>query len=55
MRNIINLNAVAEGAQAALFTADGGAWELNAIHNIRDYFLKELKEEIEDGRIQVIA
>lgn len=44
-----------EGAQAALFTADGGAWELNAIHNIRDYFLKELKEEIEDGRIQVIA
>lgn len=44
-----------EGAQAALFTADGGAWELNAIHNIRDYFLEELKEEIEVGRIQVIA
>lgn len=44
-----------EGAQAALYTADGGAWELNAIHNIRDYFQEQLVEEIKSGRIQVIA
>ena len=46
---------VKEGAQVALYEADGGAWELNAIHNIRDYFQEKLAEEIEAGRIQVIA
>lgn len=44
-----------EGAQAALFSADGGAWELNAIQNIRDYFQAQLADEIAAGRIRVIA
>lgn len=44
-----------KGARAALFAADGGAWELTAIHNIRDYFQAQLADEIAAGRIQVIA
>ncbi|MEK5528493.1 hypothetical protein MKX79_03740 [Viridibacillus sp. FSL R5-0468] len=44
-----------EGAKAALYEADGGAWELNAIHSIRDYFKEKLSEEVAAGRIQVIA
>lgn len=44
-----------EGGQAALFEADGGVWELEAIQTIRDYFKKELENQIEEGTIKVIA
>ncbi|WP_416149399.1 hypothetical protein ACM26V_24675 [Salipaludibacillus sp. HK11] len=44
-----------EGPQGAIFEADGGAWRNNAIGNIRDYLANELKEEIESGRITIIA
>lgn len=43
------------GPTAALFEADGGGWRNEAIQNIKDYLDEELKEEIESGRITVIA
>lgn len=33
-----------EGPSAALFEADGGAWRNEAIKNIKEYLVKELKE-----------
>lgn len=44
-----------EGANAALYGADGGAWELTAISNIREYLADKLAKEIADGRIKIIA
>ncbi|RND00241.1 hypothetical protein [Lysinibacillus halotolerans] len=44
-----------EGAQVALFEADGGAWELNAIHSIKDYLASELAKEIETGELFIIG
>ncbi|PEJ46939.1 hypothetical protein CN692_25485 [Bacillus sp. AFS002410] len=43
------------GPQAALYEADGGAWKLEAMKNIQTYLADQLKEEIEAGRIVVIA
>lgn len=43
-----------EGGAAALFEADGGAWELNAMANIADYLEKALEKEIEAGKVIVI-
>lgn len=44
-----------EGAQVALFEADGGAWELNAIHGIKEYLTEKLKHEIEEKNIFIIG
>ena len=44
-----------EGAQVGLFEADGGAWELNAIHSIKEYLGTELTKEIENKRIFIIG
>lgn len=44
-----------EGAQVALFEADGGAWELNAIHNIKDYLSTELAEQIAKNELFIIG
>lgn len=44
-----------KGAEAALYIADGGAWELTAIHNIRDYLKEALSDEIASGRVKIIA
>lgn len=43
------------GPRAALFEADGGAWQLDAMNNIKEYLIDELSNEIEVGRIVVIA
>lgn len=40
---------------AALFEADGGAWKLAAIHSIRDYLTNTLADEVESGRVTIIA
>ena len=31
-----------DGVQCALFEADGGAWKLKAMENIKEYFDREL-------------
>lgn len=38
---VLRLNS---GAQMALFEADGGAWKLDALNNVKEYLQKELKE-----------
>lgn len=43
------------GPKCALFEADGGAWKNVAMLNIKKYFCEELKQEIENGKIVVIA
>lgn len=43
------------GPRCALFEADGGAWKLEAMKNIKAYLEEHLKEDIEAGRIVVIA
>lgn len=40
-------------AQVGLFEADGGAWKLQAKHNIADYFREKLAELIEAGKVIV--
>lgn len=44
-----------EGPRGAIYEADGGVWRNVAILNIRDFLEKELKEEIENGKITIIA
>ncbi|UAL46825.1 hypothetical protein K7887_18460 [Sutcliffiella horikoshii] len=43
------------GPRCALFEADGGAWKLEAMGNIKRYLNLELSSEIEGGKIIVIA
>jgi hypothetical protein len=43
------------GPQCALFEADGGAWKLEAMRNIKNYLAEALKEEIELKKITIIA
>ncbi|MBU9711086.1 hypothetical protein [Evansella tamaricis] len=43
------------GPRCALFEADGGAWKLNAMKNIKEYLEVNLTEEIENGKLVVIA
>lgn len=38
----------------AIFEADGGSWQLEAIENIAEFFQKELTEEIEAKNIHVL-
>ncbi|SKB05207.1 hypothetical protein [Sporosarcina newyorkensis] len=44
-----------EGGNVALFEADGGAWELNAMHNIKAYFELELAELVKEKKVVIIA
>lgn len=44
-----------DGPRGAIFEADGGAWRNQAISNIKGYLEKELAEEIENGKITIIA
>lgn len=44
-----------EGMQSAIFEADGGAWVLEAMDNIKEYLTKNLDEEINSGHVIVIA
>lgn len=43
-----------EGGSAALFEADGGAWELNAMANIAKYFEEELEDLIKVEDVIII-
>lgn len=43
------------GPQFGLFEADGGAWKLDAIKNIKKYLEDKLKEEINSGKITILA
>lgn len=43
------------GPQCALFEADGGAWKLSAMRNIKEYLQAALESEIKDGKIVIIA
>lgn len=44
-----------DGPKGAIFEADGGAWRNQAIVNIREYLKEALSEEIESGKITIIA
>ncbi|MGE7840099.1 hypothetical protein ACQKNX_04840 [Lysinibacillus sp. NPDC093712] len=44
-----------EGSRVALFEADGGAWELNAIHSIKEHLTTELEEQIAAKKIFIIG
>lgn len=44
-----------EGPQFGLFEADGGAWQNQAIFNIKAFLEKELEDEIESKRITILA
>lgn len=44
-----------DGPKGAIFESDGGAWRNQAIINVRDYLIKELEDEIGNGRITIIA
>lgn len=46
---------IRKGPEAALYEADGAAWELNAMQNIKEYLDGELKELIESGTIVIVA
>lgn len=44
-----------EQGKCALFEADGGAWKLEAMDNIKDHLSHELKDLIENGSVHIIA
>ena len=44
-----------KGIYCGLFEADGGAWELNAMHSIKQYLSEQLRKEIEAGRIHIVC
>ncbi|MEH7503265.1 hypothetical protein V7152_14850 [Neobacillus drentensis] len=43
------------GPSCALFEADGGAWKLAAMRNIKEFLQAALESEIESGKIVIIA
>ncbi|OVE34822.1 hypothetical protein CCZ20_24535 [Priestia aryabhattai] len=43
------------GPDCALFEADGGAWQLEAMKNIKEFLEFKLEKEIEHGKVVVIA
>lgn len=46
---------IRKGPEAALFAADGGSWELNAMHDIKEYLKDYLAEEIGTGKVVIMA
>lgn len=44
-----------EGGEVALFEADGGAWELNAMQSIKEYFEFELHDLLESKKVTILA
>ena len=43
------------GPKCALFEADGGAWKMAAMKNIKEYLETELKDELESEKVVIIA
>lgn len=46
---------IQKGPQAALFEADGAAWEINAMHNIKEYLNESLDELVASGKVIIVA
>lgn len=46
---------IRKGPEAALFEADGAAWQLNAMHSIKEYLQEQLKDEIAAGQVVIMA
>lgn len=44
-----------EGPRGAIFEADGGAWRNQAIRNVKDFLMAALEDEVNSGRITIIA
>lgn len=44
-----------DGPRCSLFEADGGAWKLEAIDNIKEYLNAALAEEIQSKKVFIIA
>ncbi|WP_312498227.1 hypothetical protein [Bacillus luti] len=44
-----------DGPRCSLHEADGGAWKLEAIKNIKKYLTAELEEEIQSKKVFIIA
>lgn len=44
---------LSDGGSVALFEADGGAWKLEARHNIAEYIKEQLAELVESGKVIV--
>ncbi|MDR4971645.1 hypothetical protein [Bacillus toyonensis] len=44
-----------EGARCGLFEADGGAWKLEAMNNIKEYLNNELAQEIKSKKVFILA
>ncbi|MED1384058.1 hypothetical protein [Bacillus mycoides] len=44
-----------DGPRCSLHEADGGAWKLEAIKNIKEYLTAELEEEIQSKKVFIIA
>ena len=44
-----------DGPKAAIFEADGGAWRNKAIENIRMYLAEQLKVEVDNKKITILA
>ncbi|MED3484978.1 hypothetical protein P4523_23190 [Bacillus toyonensis] len=44
-----------EGARCGLFEADGGAWKLEAMNNIKEYLNNELVQEIKSKKVFILA
>lgn len=44
-----------KGIYCSLHEADGGAWELNAMHSIKNYLEENLTEEIAAKRIYIVS
>lgn len=44
-----------DGITCALFTADGGAWKIEAKKRIKEYLSNELSDLVEEGRIIILA
>ncbi|MGR6004872.1 hypothetical protein ACT7C0_30070 [Bacillus cereus] len=44
-----------DGPRCSLFEADGGAWKLEAIDNIKEYLTAKLAEEIQSKKVFIIA
>lgn len=46
---------LSEGLEVGLFEADGGAWEINAMHSIKKHLNEELAELVEKGKVIIVA
>lgn len=44
-----------KGPECSLFEADGGAWKIQAMKNIKDYLQVALDEEFKSGKLVIIA